>query len=293
MNKIRRYFYLMCVYLAVVIIVCGFLYAPLKDAFMANWGFNLLILGVLFVGIGINMYQVLRLEPEINWMQMFRTGQIGISVAEESPVLLKPLTKHLSGIHRDRFRLSALSLRTVLEGIRAHLDESRELSSYMTGLLIFLGLLGTFWGLLGTITAVVKVIGGLEVGSSNYSIVFETLKAGLQEPLKGMGTAFSSSLFGLGGALVLGFLDIQAGHAQNRFFNEMEEWLSGVTQLIDRKEESDLKQIAKDTGLEDIEDRLEMIVKEIKENQHAVRQLIDGQDKENGKDLNSKTQDKK
>ena len=271
MNTIRRYFYLMCIYLAIVMIVCIFLYAPLKDAFMANWGFNLLILGALFVGIGINMYQVLRLEPEINWMQMFRTGQIGISVAEEGPVLLKPLTKHLSGIHRDRFRLSALSLRTVLEGIRAHLDESRELSSYMTGLLIFLGLLGTFWGLLGTITAVVKVIGGLEVGSSNYSIIFETLKAGLQEPLKGMGTAFSSSLFGLGGALVLGFLDIQAGHAQNRFFNEMEEWLSGVTQLIDKEEESDLKQIAKATGLEDIEDRLEMMVKEIKENQNYLR----------------------
>jgi len=293
MNNIRRYFYLMCIYLAAVVIVCALLYTPLKNAFMANWGFNLLILSALCVGIGINMYQVLRLEPEINWMQMFRTGQIGISVAEEGPVLLKPLTKHLSGIHRDRFRLSALSLRTVLEGIRAHLDESRELSSYMTGLLIFLGLLGTFWGLLGTITAVVKVIGGLEIGSSDYSLVFETLKAGLQEPLKGMGTAFSSSLFGLGGALVLGFLDIQASHAQNRFFNEMEEWLSGVTQLIDREEKSDLKQIAKATGLEDIEDRLEMMVKEITENQRAVKQLIDGQEKENGKDLNSKMQDKK
>ena len=258
------------------------MYAALKDAFMANWSFNFLILGALGVGIGINMHQVLRLEPEINWMQMFRTGQMGISVAEESPVLLKPLTKHLSGIHRDRFRLSALSLRTVLEGIRAHLDESREISRYMIGLLIFLGLLGTFWGLLGTITAVTKVIGGLEVGSSNYSIIFDTLKAGLQEPLKGMGTAFSSSLFGLGGALVLGFLDIQAGHAQNRFFNEMEEWLSGVTQLIDKEEKPDLGRIDQSAGLTNIEDRLEVLVKEIQENQRAVRRLVDDQVK--GKD---------
>lgn len=255
---------------------------------MANWGFNSLILGALGVGIGINMHQVLRLEPEINWMQMFRTGQMGISLAEESPVLLKPLTKHLSGIHRDRFRLSALSLKTVLEGIRAHLDESREISRYMTGLLIFLGLLGTFWGLLGTIMAVVKVIGGLEVGSSNYSIIFETLKIGLQEPLKGMGTAFSSSLFGLGGALVLGFLDIQASHAQNRFFNEMEEWLSGVTQLIDKQEKPDLEDVAQATGLANIEDRLEILLKEIQENQHAVKRLIDGQKEERRKGSDTK-----
>lgn len=283
MNNTRRYFYLMCIYLAAVGVVCVLLYSTLKTSFMANWAFNLLILCVLFVGIGINMYQVLRLEPEIRWMQMFRTGQIGVSIAEESPVLLKPLTKHLSGIHRDRFRLSALSLRTVLEGIRAHLDESRELSSYMTGLLIFLGLLGTFWGLLGTITAVVKVIEGLEVGSSNYSIIFETIKAGLQEPLKGMGTAFSTSLFGLGGALVLGFLDIQAGQAQNRFFNEMEEWLSGVTQLIDREEKLDLDRITQSKGMENIEDRLEMLVKEIRENQRAIKGFIDDRGRDNSK----------
>jgi len=278
----------MCIYLAIVGVVCIVLYAPLKSAFMANWGFNFLILGALGVGIGINIHQVLRLEPEINWMQMFRTGQMGLSVAEEGPVLLKPLTKHLSGIHRDRFRLSALSLRTVLEGIRAHLDESREISRYMIGLLIFLGLLGTFWGLLGTISAVVKVIGGLEVGSRNYAMVFETLKAGLQEPLKGMGTAFSSSLFGLGGSLVLGFLDIQAGHAQNRFFNEMEEWLSGVTQLIDKGEKSDLEPIAQSTGLEDIEDRLDILVKEIRENKGAVERLIKDKEKEKRKNLDPK-----
>jgi hypothetical protein len=205
---------------------------------MANWGFNLLILVALGIGIAINMHQVLRLEPEVNWMKIFRTGDIGVSVAEEGPRLLKPLTRHLHGIHRERFRLSALSLQTVLDGIRGRLDESREVSRYMIGLLIFLGLLGTFWGLLGTIGSVVKVIGSLEVGGKDFTMLFEALKNGLQAPLSGMGTAFSSSLFGLGGSLVLGFLDIQAGHAQNRFFNEMEEWLWGVTQLIDKTETS-------------------------------------------------------
>ena len=136
----------MCVYLAIVGVVCAFLYPSLKSAFLANWGFNLLILLALGVGIAINMHQVLRLEPEINWMNVFRTGDIGVSVAEQNPRLLKPLTKHLHGVHRDRFRLSTLSLQTVLEGIRGRLDESREVSRYMIGLLIFLGLLGTFWG---------------------------------------------------------------------------------------------------------------------------------------------------
>ena len=107
----------------------------------------------------------------------------------------------------------------------------------MIGLLIFLGLLGTFWGLLGTIGAVANVIEGLQVGDGDFAAVFINLKAGLLKPMQGMGTAFSSSLFGLGGSLVLGFLDLQAGHAQNRFFDELEEWLSGVTQLIDNPEE--------------------------------------------------------
>ena len=274
MSNFRHYLYLMVIYLAVVAGVCALLYAPLKAAFLANWGFNLLILAALGVGIGINMHQVLRLEPEINWMKVFRTGSAGVSVAEESPRLLKPLTKHLSGIHRDRFRLSALSLQTVLEGIRGRLEESREISRYMIGLLIFLGLLGTFWGLLITIADVVKVIGSLEVGTGNFALLFKALKNGLQEPLNGMGTAFSSSLFGLGGSLVLGFLDIQAGHAQNRFFNEMEEWLWGVTQLIDRTEKPSIDPAS--SRLEDasIGDQLESLIREMREHNGAISRLI-------------------
>jgi hypothetical protein len=226
----------MLVYLLIVGAICTLLYQPLKSAFLANWVFNLLILGVLLVGVGITFRQVLVLGPELEWVKVFRTGQTGLSVTRE-PRLLKPLARNLSThVKRDRFSLSALSLRTVLDGIRTRLDESREISRYMIGLLVFLGLLGTFWGLLGTIDAVGRVIGGLELGQRDFAAVFGDLKAGLQEPLKGMGTAFSSSLFGLGGSLVLGFLDIQAGHAQNRFYDGLEEWLSGLTHLIDAPE---------------------------------------------------------
>ena len=274
MSNFRHYLYLMVTYLAVVAGVCALLYAPLKAAFLANWGFNVLILAALGVGIGINMHQVLRLEPEINWMKVFRTGTAGVSVAEESPQLLKPLTKHLSGIHRDRFRLSALSLQTVLEGIRGRLEESREISRYMIGLLIFLGLLGTFWGLLITIADVVKVIGSLEVGTGNFALLFKALKNGLQEPLNGMGTAFSSSLFGLGGSLVLGFLDIQAGHAQNRFFNEMEEWLWGVTQLIDRTEKPSIDRTSTTEEAASLGDQLENLIREMREHNGAITRLI-------------------
>jgi hypothetical protein len=122
-------------------------------------------------------------------------------------------------------------MRSLLDSLASRLDESRELSRYMTGLLIFLGLLGTFWGLLLTVSAIADVIGGMSVGSGDINALFEQLKTGLGRPLKGMGTAFSSSMFGLAGALVLGFLDLTAGQAQNRFFNELEEWLAGLTRL--------------------------------------------------------------
>ena len=233
MSNPRYYLLIMFFFICLVALVCTLLFIPLKQAFMSNWGFNLIILGALLIGILLNIRRVLILEPEINWIKIFRTGTSGISVAE-SPELLKPLAKHLEGLHRDRFSLSALSLRTVLEGIRGRLDESREISRYIIGLLVFLGLLGTFWGLLGTIGSVSGIVGALDVGNQDYGQMFQALKAGLQEPLQGMGTAFSSSLFGLGGSLILGFIDIQANHAQNRFFNELEEWLSGVTQLVDR-----------------------------------------------------------
>jgi hypothetical protein len=273
MTNPRHYLFLTALYLLLVIVVCLLLLGSLKMAFMANWGFNLLIFAALFVGIGINIFQIQRLEPEIKWIKIFRTGDLGLSVTEP-PTLLAPLAKHLEEIHRDRFRLSALSLRTVLDGIRGHLDESREISKYMISLLIFLGLLGTFWGLLQTIGTVGQVISGLEVGTKNFINVISHLKQGLEEPLKGMGTAFSSSLFGLGGSLVLGFVDIQAGHAQNRFFNEMEEWLSGVTRLVDTDEISDGDTNFSAAVLKDISVSLKELIHQSQKNNQIISRLV-------------------
>ncbi len=278
MTNPRHYLFLTFIYLLVVAGVCLLLVVPLKAAFMANWGFNLLILAALCVGIAINVFQILRLEPEIKWIKKFRTGDPGLSTVEP-PTLLSPLAKHLEEIHRDRFRLSAGSLSTVLDGIRGHLDEAREISKYMIGLLVFLGLLGTFWGLLQTIGTVGQVIGGLEVGSGDFVNLFERLKQGLQDPLQGMGTAFSSSLFGLGGSLVLGFIDIQAGHAQNRFFNEMEEWLSGVTRLVDTDEIPDGLPGASVELLRGIDNNLRVLVNQMHKNNQAMSVLLKQQQK--------------
>lgn len=274
MSNPRHTLFWMVVYLIAVGTVCGLLFEPLKGAFFANWVFNLLILSVLLIGIIITFRQVLILRPELEWIRVFRTGQPGLSIQTE-PRLLKPLANNLdSHVKHDRFTMSALSLRTVLDGIRTRLDESREISRYMTGLLVFLGLLGTFWGLLGTINAVAAVISTLEVGEGDFARVFADLKSGLIEPLAGMGTAFSSSLFGLAGALVLGFLDIQAGHAQNRFYDGLEEWLSGVTQFIDAAEKSPHDE---PTTLRLDPDYVIKMIEELREeNRQIKRQLADG-----------------
>jgi hypothetical protein len=277
MTQPRHHIFWMALYMLIVAVVCLLMRAPLQKAFMANWGFNLLIVAALTTGIAINIRQVFALEPELHWIKMFRTGDIGISVSDPTR-LMKPLAKQLEGRNRDRFSLSAFSMRTVLDSIRGRLDESREISRYMIGLLVFLGLLGTFWGLLGTIASVWQVIDSLEVARHDFAAVFANLKNGLKAPLSGMGTAFSSSLFGLGGSLVLGFIDLQAGHAQNRFFNELEEWLSGVTHLID-KAEGDAPQIEvlpDDQGNGEIRNQLILMNRELRENNRLVVRLLEG-----------------
>lgn len=271
MSNPRTTLFWMVIYLAIVGAICFLLYQPLRGAFYANLVFNGLILAVLLVGVLITFRQVLILRPELEWIKVFRTGQTGLSLKRE-PRLLKPLAKNLdSHVKHDRFSMSALSLRTVLDGIRTRLDESREISRYMIGLLIFLGLLGTFWGLLGTINAVGGVIGGLEVGQRDFAAVFTELKSGLMAPLSSMGTAFSSSLFGLGGSLVLGFLDIQAGHAQNRFYDGLEEWLSGLTHLIDAPDSIEEVEMA---GARSQQPNLDEMMDELrKENMRLRREL--------------------
>lgn len=231
----------MLAFLAAVAVVAGLLSPTLIAAFRNNPGINSLILLVLALGIAWNLRQVLRLQPEVTWLETFQKARPRLAALRQ-PRLLAPMASMLAarnepgreGAGREgsaRFTLSASAMRSLLDGIASRLDESRELSRYMTGLMIFLGLLGTFWGLLRTISSISEVIGAMQVGSGDVGVMFEQLKSGLARPLAGMGTAFSASMYGLSGALVLGFLDLTAGQAQNRFFNELEEWLAGLTRL--------------------------------------------------------------
>lgn len=231
MTDPRRYLIRMVVFMVAVAVVGGVLSGPLAAAFLANPALNGVILGVLLIGVVFILRQVFRLVPEVNWIETYRTHSPGSSI-QEPPSLLVPVATLLGDRQQNsRQSLSAMSLRSLLDSISVRLEESRDIARYLAGLLIFLGLLGTFWGLLGTIGAVGGVIGGLSIDGSDLAAVFADLKAGLQSPLDGMGTAFSSSLFGLAGSLVLGFLDLQLGQAQNRFYNELEEWLASLTRL--------------------------------------------------------------
>ena len=236
MTRPNTYLVRMVVFLVAVLVVAGLLSSALITAFSSNPLLNSLIFVVLLIGVGWNVTQVSRLQPEVHWLETFQTARTQLA-ALPPPRLLAPMASMLSARQakgrdgNDRFTLSAPAMRSLLDSLQSRLDESRELSRYMTGLLIFLGLLGTFWGLLLTVASVSDVIGGMSVGSGDLNALFEQLKSGLARPLRGMGTAFSSSMFGLAGALVLGFLDLTAGQAQNRFFNELEEWLAGLTRL--------------------------------------------------------------
>ena len=211
----------MIVFLVLIGFVALILQRQIIVAFMANPGLNGLILGVLFIGILLALRQVARLFPEIRWVNALRQGD-GARLRE--PVLLAPVSLIL-GEGLARRAISALTLRAVLDSVGTRLDESREIARYLTGLLVFLGLLGTFWGLLETVGSIGNVIKSMQTGADS-AVMFDDLKNGLAAPIAGMAVSFTSSLFGLAGSLVLGFLDLQAGQAQNRFFTELEDSLS-------------------------------------------------------------------
>ena len=213
----------MLVFIILVGLIAFVLYKQIQIAFMSNPGLNGLIIGVLLIGIILSFRQVVRLYPEISWVNNFRLADPGLAV-DRPPVLLAPMAAIL-GSRIGRMSVSAQLMRSILDSIATRLDEARDISRYMTGLLVFLGLLGTFWGLIETVTSVGGVIQGLRAGGDGGSM-FDSLREGLAAPLAGMGISFSSSLFGLAGSLVLGFLDLQSSQAQNRFYTELEDWLS-------------------------------------------------------------------
>ncbi len=244
MSDTKTYLTRMVLFLVVVGIGLAFIAQNLVTIFLVNPLLNGFIFAIIITGIAFNFRQVILLGPEAKWIEGFQ----GDGVAKESPLgemttvssggelkLLSPMARMLeekrSRGSSGRITLSAPVMRTLLDGIGARLEESRDLARYLTGLCIFLGLLGTFWGLLGTVGSIADVIKNLTVSGEDMAVMFTALKQGLEAPLSSMSTAFASSLFGLGGSLVLGFFDLQAGQAQNAFYNELEEWLSGLTRL--------------------------------------------------------------
>lgn len=229
MTDTRRFLFRMAIFLAAVIAGLAVLSPGLVAAFTANMALNGLILFVLLVGIALNFRHVVGLKPEIAWMEEQKRGIAPLSTSA-NPALLGPIATALAE-RRERAGFSAPAMRALLDGVASRLDEQRELSRYFVGLMIFLGLLGTFWGLSQTVGSISDVIRSLTIVGDDVGSAFEGLKSGLEAPLDGMGTAFSSSLFGLGGSLIVGFLDLQAGQAQNSFFNDLEEWLSGQTKF--------------------------------------------------------------
>lgn len=217
----------MASFLAGVFVLALLVRERLSEIFSANPFFNGVILTVLAVGIFVNLRQVLGLRRETAWVEWARRSG-SMRFASQRPRLLAQVAKVVDGREGKLAALSPQTLRTLLDSVQLRLEELRDLSRYLTGLAIFLGLLGTFWGLLVTIRSVSDIIGALNVGNDALN-AFVVLKDNLRQPLGGMSTSFSTSLFGLASSLVIGFLDLQASHAQNRFYNELEEWLSTLT----------------------------------------------------------------
>ena len=222
-------------FLAVVGVVAYFLAQTIGTVFNANPYLNGLILIVLAVGILCTFWQVNRLRMCIDWIDAFISERPGFEVIEPPRLLFS-----MAGMLRDREARKSLSptiVRAILDSIATRLDESREIVRYIASLMIFLGLLGTFWGLSITVPLVVETISNLAPDEgTDASEVFQRLVANLGGQMRGLGTAFASSLLGLAGSLILGFLEILSGQAQNRFYRELEEALSQITR-IDRSEE--------------------------------------------------------
>ena len=249
MNSPSRFIQRMIVFIILNLVLGFFLISSLLDAFMTNVIINGLIFSVLAFGIIVIFRQVYTLIPEIEWIEGYKRNKskdLTGNVKTKKLILLAPMASMLVE-HKGRFTISSLAMRSLLDSLNLRLDETREISRYLIGLLVFLGLLGTFWGLLSTIDSVGTVINSLGLAGEDSTSMFLKLKEGLKQPLNGMGTAFSSSLFGLSGSLILGFLDIQASQAQNQFYNDVEEWLSSMSLIsVNSSTSKDAKKIQED-----------------------------------------------
>jgi hypothetical protein len=286
----------MLVFLVLCALVAIVLYRQIINAFFANPGLNALIGAVLLIGIILSFRQVIRLYPEVAWVNNFRIADPGLALSRH-PALLAPMAAILGGERSGRITISQQTMRHLLDSIATRLDEARDISRYMTGLLVFLGLLGTFWGLIETVGSVGKVIDGLKVGG-DAGALFDTLKEGLAAPLGGMGISFSSSLFGLAGSLILGFLDLQSSQAQNRFYTDLEDWLASTVRgyaseagstgdlqaVVDRLRET-LEEGGGNRGttsaMASLAEAIQGLVSHMRTEQQMIREWADGQGEQN------------
>jgi len=289
----------MLVFLVLCALLLVVLYKQIIVAFFANPGLNALIGAVLLIGTILSFRQVIRLYPEVSWVNNFRIADPGLALSNR-PTLLAPMAAILGGERTGRMTMSQQTMRHLLDSIATRLDEARDISRYMTGLLVFLGLLGTFWGLIETVGSVGKVIEGLKVGGDAGS-VFDTLKEGLAAPLGGMGISFSSSLFGLAGSLILGFLDLQSSQAQNRFYTDLEDWLASTVREYGGEQQASggsselqhaverlrvtLEEGGSNRGttaaMANLADAIQSLVAHMRSEQEMIREWADGQGEQN------------
>ncbi len=289
----------MLVFLVLCALVLVVLYKQILVAFMANPGLNALIGAVLAIGIILSFRQVIRLYPEVTWVNSFRIADPGLAL-DRRPKLLAPMAAILGRERSGRMTITQQTMRHLLDSIATRLDEARDISRYMTGLLVFLGLLGTFWGLIETVSSVGHIIDGLKVGGDAGSL-FDTLKEGLAAPLAGMGISFSSSLFGLAGSLILGFLDLQSSQAQNRFYTDLEDWLastvreytgetsaaapSGEMQGAIERLRASVEEMGASRGtttaMANLADAIQGLVQHMRSEQQMIREWADGQGEQN------------
>src|SRR6516162_2348949 len=284
----------------VFLILCGLiayvLHQQIFNAFLANPWLNGLIIGVLAIGIILSFHQIIRLYPEVTWVNGYRSADPKLE-RKRAPTLLAPMAAMLGPARAEHVALSAQTMRAFLDSLATRLDEGRDISRYLTGLLVFLGLLGTFWGLIETVGSVGKVIDGLKVGG-DAGALFDTLKEGLAAPLGGMGISFSSSLFGLAGSLILGFLDLQSSQAQNRFYTELEDWLASTVRsyageagtggelqaAVDRLRQS-LEEGGASRGttaaMANLAEAIQGLVTHMRTEQQMIREWADGQGEQN------------
>jgi len=231
MSNPLAYLVRMVIFLVAVVALAFVLRTDLIRVFSNTPILDGVIVTVLLLGIFFVFRQVILIRPEVEWVRRFQARDAEAPPPETGSInLLVPLAAMIGERH-DQIRLSPTATRALLDGIAMRLDERRELARYIIGLLIFLGLLGTFWGLLQTISSVADAISGLQVTAGDPLQMFAKLKGSIEGPLTGMSTAFGASLFGLSGSLVLGFLELQASQAQGRFHIELEEWLARATSL--------------------------------------------------------------